>query len=177
MATVTRIVHDPETRAYVDKRQVQGRTTKEIRRCLKRYLARPNLATLETPHILSRGLDEVERSTDRIQHVEDDRLPLATAPRNLKLVPHAISADFLSSSQQSQISYLLVRPSLQISSIIYLTAWCGGNWASEAIVMYIFSARFPLSACRANVRRVGQFTRLGGPFQHLGLRVGVEGFE
>ena len=40
MATVTRMVHDPETRAYVEKRRAEGRTPKEIRRCLKRYLAR-----------------------------------------------------------------------------------------------------------------------------------------
>ena len=40
MATVTRMTHDPETRAYVAKRRAEGRTDKEIRRCLKRYLAR-----------------------------------------------------------------------------------------------------------------------------------------
>jgi len=31
---------DPDTRAYVERRRAEGRTTKEIRRCLKRYLAR-----------------------------------------------------------------------------------------------------------------------------------------
>ena len=31
---------DPETRAYVAKRTAQGRTPREIRRSLKRYLAR-----------------------------------------------------------------------------------------------------------------------------------------
>ena len=40
MATVTRMTHDPETRAYVAKRRAEGRADKEIRRCLKRYLAR-----------------------------------------------------------------------------------------------------------------------------------------
>lgn len=40
IAVLTRMTHDPQTRAYVERRQVQGRTTKEIRRCLKRYLAR-----------------------------------------------------------------------------------------------------------------------------------------
>jgi len=40
MAIVTRMRMDPRTRAYIDKRTAQGRTTKEIRRCLKRYLAR-----------------------------------------------------------------------------------------------------------------------------------------
>lgn len=40
MAVVTRMRMDPETRAYVDKRTTEGRTTREIRRSLKRYLAR-----------------------------------------------------------------------------------------------------------------------------------------
>lgn len=33
-------IHDPETQAYVEKRRAQGKTDREIRRCLKRYLAR-----------------------------------------------------------------------------------------------------------------------------------------
>ncbi len=48
IATLTRMTHDPETRAYVERRQAQGRTTREIRRCLKRYLARQIYRTLNT---------------------------------------------------------------------------------------------------------------------------------
>ena len=40
MATVTRMTHDTETCAYVEKRRAEGKTDKEIRRCVKRYLAR-----------------------------------------------------------------------------------------------------------------------------------------
>lgn len=40
MAVVTRMRMDPDTRTYVEKRTAQGRTTREIRRSLKRYLAR-----------------------------------------------------------------------------------------------------------------------------------------
>lgn len=36
----TRMIHDPETRAYLQRRRTEGRTDREIRRCLKRYLAR-----------------------------------------------------------------------------------------------------------------------------------------
>jgi hypothetical protein len=32
--------HDPRTRAYVARRTAEGKTTKEIMRCLKRYVAR-----------------------------------------------------------------------------------------------------------------------------------------
>lgn len=40
MAVVTRMRMDPDTRAYIEKRTAEGRTTREIRRSLKRYLAR-----------------------------------------------------------------------------------------------------------------------------------------
>jgi len=36
----TRIAHDPRTKAYVARRTAEGKTTKEIVRCLKRYVAR-----------------------------------------------------------------------------------------------------------------------------------------
>lgn len=34
------MTHDEETRKYVSKRVAEGKTTKEIHRCVKRYLAR-----------------------------------------------------------------------------------------------------------------------------------------
>jgi IstB-like ATP binding protein len=34
------MTHHPDTRAYAARRTVEGRTTREIKRCLKRYLAR-----------------------------------------------------------------------------------------------------------------------------------------
>jgi transposase len=39
-AAVTRMTHDTETRDYVEKRRAEGKTDKEIRRCVKRYLTR-----------------------------------------------------------------------------------------------------------------------------------------
>ena len=33
-----RMIHDPETRAYVARRTTAGKSTKEIRRCLMRHL-------------------------------------------------------------------------------------------------------------------------------------------
>ena len=37
---LTRMVCDPDTRAYIDRRMKDGRTKKEAIRCLKRYIAR-----------------------------------------------------------------------------------------------------------------------------------------
>lgn len=48
IAALVRMTHDPETRAYVAKRQADGRTTREIRRCIKRYLARRIYRTLNS---------------------------------------------------------------------------------------------------------------------------------
>jgi hypothetical protein len=40
------MTHDAETREYVEKRRSEGRTDKEIRRCIKRYMARRIYRTL-----------------------------------------------------------------------------------------------------------------------------------
>lgn len=47
---MVRMSHDPETRAYVAKRTQEGRTMREIRRALKRYLARHLYRTLNALH-------------------------------------------------------------------------------------------------------------------------------
>lgn len=46
MVALSRMTFDPATVDYVRKRQAEGRTTKEIRRCVKRYLARRIYRTL-----------------------------------------------------------------------------------------------------------------------------------
>ncbi len=40
MVVLTRMSHDERTKAYVRRRTAEGKTTKEIMRCLKRYVAR-----------------------------------------------------------------------------------------------------------------------------------------
>jgi len=37
---MTRLAHDPRTKAYAARRTTEGKTRKEIIRCLKRYIAR-----------------------------------------------------------------------------------------------------------------------------------------
>jgi hypothetical protein len=46
---LSRLVHHPETRAYAARRAAEGRTPREIKRCLKRHLARRLFKLLETP--------------------------------------------------------------------------------------------------------------------------------
>lgn len=44
--------HDPATKAYIERRTAEGKTMREIRRCLKRYAAR------QTFRILEKGVDK-----------------------------------------------------------------------------------------------------------------------
>jgi len=46
--TLSRLRYDPATRAYAERRRAQGKTDREIRRCLKRYIARQLYRQLET---------------------------------------------------------------------------------------------------------------------------------
>ena len=41
--------HDPQTRAYIERRRAEGKTDREIRRCLKRYIARRIYRQLQQP--------------------------------------------------------------------------------------------------------------------------------
>lgn len=51
-AAMVRMTHDEETRAYVAKRTAEGKTLKEIRRCIKRFLARRIYKILESAEVL-----------------------------------------------------------------------------------------------------------------------------
>ncbi len=50
IATIVRMTHDPATRAYVQRRTAEGLSLPEIRRCLKRYLARHLYRSLNSLH-------------------------------------------------------------------------------------------------------------------------------
>ena len=46
---LSRIRHDQTTRNYAERRTTQGKTSREIKRCLKRYIARDLYRLLEHP--------------------------------------------------------------------------------------------------------------------------------
>jgi transposase len=46
---LSRLRYDPDTRAYAERRRAEGRTDREIKRCLKRYIARQLYRQLENP--------------------------------------------------------------------------------------------------------------------------------
>ncbi|MFD2841832.1 IS110 family transposase [Populibacterium corticicola] len=47
---ISRMKNHSDTKTYIEKRLAQGRTNREIRRCLKRYIARDLYRTLNTLH-------------------------------------------------------------------------------------------------------------------------------
>lgn len=49
MIVITRMGHDARTRAYVTRRTADGLSTKEIVRCLRRYVARELYKILTRP--------------------------------------------------------------------------------------------------------------------------------
>lgn len=57
MAVVVRTAHDPTTREYVARRTAEGKSPREIRRCLKRYLARALYRKLNAVHRIAESTD------------------------------------------------------------------------------------------------------------------------
>jgi transposase len=49
----SRLQHDPETRAYAKRRLAEGKTPREVKRCLKRFVARRMFRLLETEAVIS----------------------------------------------------------------------------------------------------------------------------
>jgi len=46
---LARLRYDPATQAYAQRRTAEGKTPREIKRCLKRYIARDLYRLLENP--------------------------------------------------------------------------------------------------------------------------------
>jgi transposase len=49
LVVLTRLRYDPATRAYAQRRRAEGKTNREIRRCLVRYVTRQLYRLLEHP--------------------------------------------------------------------------------------------------------------------------------
>jgi len=51
VVAISRLRYDPTTQAYAQRRRSEGKTDREIKRCLKRYVARQLSRLLENPPI------------------------------------------------------------------------------------------------------------------------------
>jgi transposase len=60
---MVRLTCDPRTKAYVERRTAEGKSRREIMRCLKRYIAREVFALLTNPQVVPNGQDLREART------------------------------------------------------------------------------------------------------------------
>ena len=70
---LTRMRTDPDTRGYHQRRLAEGKTTKDIRRCLKRYASRQIFRTLAAVHrdrelLTSGGLRLISGGLRRVKY-------------------------------------------------------------------------------------------------------------
>jgi len=66
IATV-RLTNDPATQAYMDRRTAEGKSRREVLRCLKRYIAREIFQLLTAPELVPVGTDlRVTRTNARV---------------------------------------------------------------------------------------------------------------
>src|SRR5207248_6948713 len=77
----TRLGRDPRTRDYANRRTTEGKSTKEIIRCLKRYVARELFPIIAMPLAPAQTPPAITRQTPR-HHAPSParRSPTATAP-------------------------------------------------------------------------------------------------
>jgi transposase len=59
---ITRALTDADTKAYIERRTAEGKTPPEIRRCLKRYVARNVFRLLEDARPLAALADAVSEA-------------------------------------------------------------------------------------------------------------------
>lgn len=88
---ITKMRIDPETKQYVEKRRAEGRTDREIRRCIKRYLARRIYRYLNSVANTEAESAQVEaqtnsNSTGLGNRVREEEVP-STGNRRCRLTP------------------------------------------------------------------------------------------
>lgn len=90
---LTRMAYDSKTRDYITRKRAQGRTTKEILRCLKRSVAREvfHLITNPTPVTDWRTLKPLRQGLRINQH--DAAQALNTSPAKISLIENGHAHD------------------------------------------------------------------------------------
>jgi hypothetical protein len=90
---LTRLRTDPATRAYADRRRAQGKTNREIKRCLIRYVARQLYRLLETQLALDptweRPPEQAVRSESAVSEPRPRPGPSSRPPSRGRAAPSA----------------------------------------------------------------------------------------
>ncbi len=82
MAVITRMRDDPETRAYIERQLSRDKTTRDIRRTLKRYLARKLFRLLNALHQPSAHQNEDSHQPQGLWH--GPSVPLSSPAQHIK---------------------------------------------------------------------------------------------
>lgn len=86
--------HDPATRAYVAKRTAEGKTRKEILRCLKRYIAREVFSAITNPPTdLPIGTELRSLRQERKLSLTRIANAVGTTPINISRIERGLSHD------------------------------------------------------------------------------------
>jgi hypothetical protein len=92
MATA-RLITDAETRAYAARRTSEGKSRREIIRCLKRYIARDVFRTLTRPEAIPCGVDLHEARTAAGFNLNQVAAALSTDPARVSRLERALDFD------------------------------------------------------------------------------------
>ena len=91
---LVRMRHDPATRAYVERRTAQGKTHREIMRCLKRYVAREAFTAITNPPVdLPTGGELRQLRTERHLSLAAVSSQFGTTPTNISRIERGLTHD------------------------------------------------------------------------------------
>jgi transposase len=91
---LVRMRHDPATRAYVERRTTEGKTRKEIMRCLKRFVAREVYNAITNPPTdLPNGAELRALRSERKLSLTAVSSQFATSPSNISRIERGLTHD------------------------------------------------------------------------------------
>ena len=91
---LVRMRHDPATRAYVARRTTEGKTRKEIMRCLKRYVSREIFTAITNPPAdLPTGTELRDLRTQRGLTLTSISSQFGTSPINISRIERGLTHD------------------------------------------------------------------------------------
>ncbi|MCB1002509.1 MAG: IS110 family transposase [Acidimicrobiales bacterium] len=91
---LVRLRHHPPTRAYIERRRAEGRTIREIVRCLKRYVTREVYTAITNPPAdLPTGPQLRELRTDRHINLATVANHFATTPTDISRIERGLTHD------------------------------------------------------------------------------------
>lgn len=88
-----RLAHDPTTKAYVARRTTEGKSRREIMRCLKRYIAREMFRLITQPQAITCGTELRQSRTEAGLSLQAAADALGTWPIRLSRLERALEYD------------------------------------------------------------------------------------